>query len=153
MLSTPAYSVYLCTGDIRLSGGSDTSEGRVELFYGGEWRRVLRSDVARATIANVACRQAGYPYSEGLQSFEQGSGPAWLAIFECTGDEERVEQCLHFKRLCLPCLELIFCHPCSDLGVKCRGKCGTGRTHTVTSCHINMTASYLKLHTISPSLS
>ena len=101
--------------------GSDPSEGGVELFYEGEWGRVAII-FPDAAVAHVACRQAGYPYSEGLQSFGQGSGPVWLDIFDCTGDEERVEQCVHYSwRIILPIP--------SDLGVRCRGKCGTRRTH------------------------
>ena len=100
-------------------GGSDPSEGRVELFYEGEWSRVLQDplndSLARAAVADVACRQAGYPYSEGLQSFGHGSGTAWLVIFACTGDEERVEQCWHVG------WRSIYPYP-SDLGVRCRGK-------------------------------
>ena len=131
MLSKPAYSVCLCAGDIRLVNGSDPSEGRVELFYEGEWGRVLHFEAQQflpspfewAAVAHVACRQAGYPYSEGLQSFGQVSGPVWLVIiFVCTGDEERVEQCWHYG------WRKIFSFQ-SDLGVRCRGKCGT--THTL----------------------
>ena len=96
-------------------GGSDPSEGRVELFYEGEWGRVVIV-IPDAAVARVACRQAGYPYSEGLQSFEQGSGPAWLDIFGCTGDEERVEQCGHFYGWRSIYSSLL------DLGVRCRGK-------------------------------
>ena len=118
MLSTPAYSVCLCAGYIRLVNGSDPSEGRVELFYEGEWGRVLQDPLndSLAAVADVACRQAGYPYSEGLQSFGQGSGPVWLVIQSCTGDEERVEQCLHTYGW-----RSIYSSPL-DLGVRCRGK-------------------------------
>ena len=124
------YSVCLCAGDIRLVNGSDPSEGRVELFYEGEWGRVLQDPLNdslawAAAVAHVACRQAGYPYSEGLQSFGQGSGPVWLVIQSCTGDEERVEQCVHtygWRSICS------FCH---DLGVRCRGRCGRRKTHTL----------------------
>jgi len=117
------YSVCLCAGDIRLVGGSDPSEGRVELFYEGEWGRVLRLFKFAAT-AHVACRQAGYPYSEGLQSFGQGSGPARLGIVICTGDEERLELCHHEGWM-------IICPRCLDFGVRCRGKCGVRKTHTL----------------------
>ena len=125
MLSTPAYSVCLCTGDIRLVGGSDPSEGRVELFYEGEWGRVRADTVTE--VDHVACRQAGYPYSEGIQSFGQGSGPVWLTITTCTGDEERLEQCLHGGGGWRSTL----CSWCPDLGVRCRGKCGPRKTHTL----------------------
>ena len=97
-------------------GGSDPSEGRVELFYEGKWAGVaiLSPDAA---VADVACRQVGYPYSEVLQSFELGSGPVWLLIIACTGDEERVEQC---RRLFDGWGYIYSSHP--DLGVRCRGK-------------------------------
>ena len=102
--------------------GSDHSEGRVELFYEGEWGRVVIY-FRGAAVADVACRQAGYPYSDVLQSFGNGSGPVWLVISYCTGDEERVEQCGHYYgwRTIYPSL--------LDLGVRCRGKCGI--THTL----------------------
>ena len=107
-------------------GGSDPSEGRVELFYEGEWERVA-IDLPYAAVADVACQQAGYPYSEGLQSFGQWSGPAWLAIYRCTGDEERLEQCWHrgWRRI----------FPISfELSVRCRGKCGWYKKDTHAHC-------------------
>ena len=116
MLSTPAYSVFLCAGDIRLVNGSDPSEGGVELFYEGEWGRVAII-FPDAAVAHVACRQAGYPYSEGLQSFGQGSVPVWIDILACTGDEERVEQCRRF----LGGWRNIY-YSLSHFGVRCRGK-------------------------------
>ena len=102
-------------------GGSDPSEGKVELFYEGEWGRVVIA-FPNAAVADVACRQAGYPYSEGLQSFGQGSGPVWLDINRCTGDEERVEQCVHYGWRNIDSFQPV-------LGVRCRGKCGITHTH------------------------
>ena len=46
--------------------------------------------------ANFACRQAGYPYSEGIQSFVQGNGSVWLYIWIYSGDEQIVESCYHY---------------------------------------------------------
>ena len=107
---------FLCafTGDIRLVGGSVPSEGRVELFYEGEWGRVV---VDSYTVARVACRQAGYPYTGGTASFGQGSGPVWVFITWCTGDEERVERCFHDG------WRHNKCPSCPDLGVRCLGEC------------------------------
>ena len=75
---THTHTVFLCAGDIRLVGGSDPLEGRVELFYEGEWGQVVAHRGTNA--ANFACRQAGHPYSEGIQSFVQGNGSVWLYI-------------------------------------------------------------------------
>ena len=112
-----AYSVCLCAGDIRLVGSSDPSEGRIELFYEGQWGRVVIDWTRGAAVDDVACQQTGYPYSEGLQLFRKGSGPVWLVIFECTGDEERVEQCEHDGWRSI----YIYSFPL-DIGVRCRGK-------------------------------
>ena len=135
LLSTPAHSVFLCAGDIRLVNGSDPSEGRIELFYEEEWRRVLNNipDGSDTTdVAHVACQQAGYPYTEGTQSFGRGSGPVWILISTCTGDEERLEQCDHLGWKFDPCFF------CADLGVQCRGEClqiEDIHTHTHTHTH------------------
>ena len=110
-------------------GGSVPSEGRVELFYEGEWGTVVADS---DTVARVACRQAGYPYTKGTGSFERGSGPVWVEIWRCTGDEERVEQCDHWG------WRFFSFH--SDLGVRCRGECVWCEKdmHTVSRCLIDI---------------
>ena len=132
-MSTAAHAVLpVCAGDIRLFGGSVPSQGRVELFYEGEWRRVL-IDMLHPVIvtaeARVACRQAGYPYTEGTLDFGQWSGPVWLEILTCTGDEERLEQCIHWGWK-----EIVF-HINHDRGVRCGGECVWREkdTHIVSS--------------------
>ena len=116
VLHTAVYAVFLCTaGNIRLVNGSVASEGTVELFYEGQWGRVV-VDSSDTAAACVACRQAGYLYMEGTQSFGRGSGPVWLVIRTCTGSEERLEQCEHWGWRFNPC------HLCADLGVRCRGE-------------------------------
>ena len=109
----------LCAGDIRLVGGSVPSEGRVELFYEGGWRGVLVFIYLTAAAARVACRQVGYPYSDGTRYFEPGSGPARVTIISCNGDEERIEQCEHFGWRS-------FIDFNTTAGVSCRGECLQG---------------------------
>ena len=113
-IAVHSHTLYLCAGDIRLFGGSVPSEGRVELFYEGGWRRVAGFGF---TAARVACRQVGYPYSDGTRDFGQGNSTVWVVIWSCNGDEERVEQCLHTGWKIITN---------SVTGVRCRGKCLQG---------------------------
>ena len=103
----------------------------MELFYEGAWGRVIAGRSSDA-LARVACRQAGYPYTEGTGFFEQGSGPVWVDIWHCAGDEERVEQCQHGS------WRNRACSSCSDVSVRCRGECVwcDKDTHTVSRCLI-----------------
>ena len=52
-------------GDIRLVGGTNTMEGRVEVCYSGVWGTVCNNRWGRADAA-VACRQLEYS-SSGIQ--------------------------------------------------------------------------------------
>ena len=91
----------------------------MELFYEGEWKivRVRTTETAAAAAARIVCRQVGYPFSNGTRDFGRGSGPLGVNIYQCTGNEERVEHCAHWgwsNELCSP--------SCTDLSVSCRGE-------------------------------
>ena len=49
------------TGDIRLVGGSDQSEGRVEICINDQWGTVC-DDRWNSNDANVVCNQLGYTF-------------------------------------------------------------------------------------------
>lgn len=62
--TTTEAPVGCATGDIRLVGGTQASEGTVEICVAGEWGTVC-SDQWDNTDASVACRKLGFQ-GEGI---------------------------------------------------------------------------------------
>lgn len=61
---------------IRLTGGTNPSEGRVEVFYNGTWGTVCE-DNADLTVGDVVCHELGYLRAlrvYGQAVFGPGSG-------------------------------------------------------------------------------
>ncbi|CAH1231914.1 TNXB [Branchiostoma lanceolatum] len=85
---------------VRLVGGRYPWEGRVEVFYDGEWGTVCGRSYWDSGDANVVCRELGYgPSTEySTYSFGQGSGPTWIGYYssrpDCTGNEMSIFNCL-----------------------------------------------------------
>ncbi|NXS01943.1 NETR protein, partial [Oxylabes madagascariensis] len=80
---------------IRLAGGSNAYEGRVEVYHGGQWGTVC-DDQWDDADAEVVCRQLGFggvakAWSQAY--FGEGSGPVLLDEVQCTGNELSIEQC------------------------------------------------------------
>ncbi|XP_030851451.1 deleted in malignant brain tumors 1 protein isoform X3 [Strongylocentrotus purpuratus] len=80
---------------LRLSGGADENEGRIEIFHAGEWGTVC-DDSWDIQDGVVACRQLGYFGVDTVYDgahFGEGSGTIWLDDMQCRGTEDRLSVC------------------------------------------------------------
>ncbi|XP_063960869.1 deleted in malignant brain tumors 1 protein-like isoform X4 [Lytechinus pictus] len=103
------------TGDVRLVGGNNPAEGRVEIEHNGEWGTIC-DDSWDLEDAGVVCRMLGYPAATdapGYAHFGQGSGPILLDDVACTGDEESIFDCGN------PGIGVNNCGHYEDAGVVC----------------------------------
>ena len=110
----------MCTdGHVRLVGGQDTNEGRVEICSNGVWGSVYGGGGWDSLDASVVCRQLGYQrYSSidriitsyfdifiytctciGVEPFRSssefgaGTGPILFAYLNCDGTEPTLADC------------------------------------------------------------
>ena len=109
-----------CThGSIRLVGGSDRYEGRVEVCFNNNWGTVC-DDYWDTADAQVVCRQLGYSTNNitALNAyFGQGTGPIYLDDVSCVGTESSLLSCSYTSN-----------HNCGhheDAGVRC----GSSKSH------------------------
>ncbi|XP_053700873.1 lysyl oxidase homolog 3B isoform X2 [Synchiropus splendidus] len=81
---------------LRLSGfPRKHNEGRVELFYKGEWGTICDDDFSLSN-ANVLCRQLGFVSATGWThsaKYGKGQGKIWLDNVQCNGGEKSIESC------------------------------------------------------------
>ncbi|XP_047467702.1 lysyl oxidase homolog 3B isoform X1 [Mugil cephalus] len=81
---------------VRLSGyPRKHNEGRVELFYKGEWGTICDDDFSISN-ANVLCRQLGFVSATGWAhsaKYGKGQGKIWLDNVLCNGGEKSIEFC------------------------------------------------------------
>ena len=81
---------------VRLVGGEDEHEGRVEILYAGFWGTICSDFGFDLANANVICRQLGYPSAlrvAGYFEFGAGTGQIWLTNLYCTGTESSLGEC------------------------------------------------------------
>ena len=71
------------------------NEGRVEVFFGGEWGTVC-DDRWDNNDAEVVCRQLGYSGPVSITTtVAAGSGPIHLGEVSCTVSEACLSNCSH----------------------------------------------------------
>jgi len=83
--------------EVRLNGGRDPGEGRLEVFYNGSWGTVCTGEFNDAA-AKVVCNMLGFGYvgrpSKKAEEWHGYShGPIWLNSFRCTGTEGNIADC------------------------------------------------------------
>ncbi len=88
----------ICTGAdaaVRLVGGANPAEGRVEVINDGEWGTVCDDEWGLAD-AEVVCHQLGFDGASaapGDAFFGPGSGPIWMDNVNCAGSESGLTSC------------------------------------------------------------
>ncbi|XP_037686478.1 LOW QUALITY PROTEIN: neurotrypsin [Choloepus didactylus] len=84
----------LTDGIIRLAGGKDSHEGRLEVYYKGQWGTVC-DDGWTELNTYVVCRLLGFKYGKQVSAidFEESTGPIWLDDISCSGKETSFLQC------------------------------------------------------------
>ncbi|MFT7805964.1 neurotrypsin [Arapaima gigas] len=100
---------------LRLVGGLEDFEGRVEVYHNGRWGTIC-DDQWDDIDAEVVCRQlglGGVPKAWSWAHFGPGKGPILLDNMQCTGNELSLEECLHSG------WEQHNCDHMEDAGVSC----------------------------------
>ena len=90
--------LFLSDGSVRLVAGTNSHEGRVEVFYQGQWGTVC-DDLWDLQDATVVCRQLGFSAAaravSAASEFSTGDGPIFLDDLSCNGDERSLGECSH----------------------------------------------------------
>ncbi|XP_032991886.1 galectin-3-binding protein [Lacerta agilis] len=85
----------LCDGAVRLAQGNSLNEGRVEIYYNGQWGTVCDDDWD-IMDAHVVCRSLGFMNAiEAKQgaAYGEGLGPILLDDVACDGTEKSLVEC------------------------------------------------------------
>ena len=90
------YLLPFSDAEIRLFGGSNRFEGRLEIFYQGIWGTIC-DDGWDDIDAAVMCRELGLFNGTMTRQDQYGSssGPVWLRQVNCSGNESKLSHCMH----------------------------------------------------------
>ncbi|XP_067898921.1 deleted in malignant brain tumors 1 protein-like isoform X2 [Heterodontus francisci] len=80
---------------LRLANGESGCDGRVEVYYGGAWGRVIDS-LWNFNDADVVCRQLNCGTAVSVHNhskYGHGNGPVWISNVSCNGSEPYLWNC------------------------------------------------------------
>uniref|UniRef100_A0A665V0V7 Lysyl oxidase homolog n=1 Tax=Echeneis naucrates TaxID=173247 RepID=A0A665V0V7_ECHNA len=113
------FSPYTPRVQLRLAGDKRKhNEGRVEVFYNGEWGTVCDDDFTLHS-AQVVCRELGYVEAVSWSpssKYGRGQGPIWFDNLHCTGREKTLSLCPSNG------IGISDCKHSEDVGVVCSDK-------------------------------
>ncbi|KAH3710081.1 hypothetical protein DPMN_069547 [Dreissena polymorpha] len=87
-----------CASSIRMVNGTSTTNGRLEVYFRGQWGTVCDRNFG-ASDAQVVCNQLNFPYFSGYNSVKTGSyygsgnRPVVIDNVGCNGDEIDIALC------------------------------------------------------------
>uniref|UniRef100_A0A8C0HCM2 SRCR domain-containing protein n=1 Tax=Chelonoidis abingdonii TaxID=106734 RepID=A0A8C0HCM2_CHEAB len=117
ILSKPEVWALHCADELRLVNGSSPCAGRVEVKHQDRWGTVCDNNWDMED-AEVVCKQLGCGSAvsaHGQAYFGEGSGPTWLILANCDGDESALWDCTHEGWGAFQCYHSF------DTGVICSG--------------------------------
>ncbi|XP_078333709.1 neurotrypsin-like [Crassostrea virginica] len=86
------------TASLRLVGGENPYEGRLEVYYNGTWGTICDDGWGEKNTA-VACQSLGFSSQDAewmcCANFSEGTGPILLDDVGCLGTEYDIEHCAH----------------------------------------------------------
>ena len=91
-----AHVSVSCPTPLRLVGGTNSREGRLEVYYNGTWGTVCDKGFSHAS-ARVVCYVLRFGYDGQVigNRYGAGSGLIWLDNVRCNGSETKIEDCRH----------------------------------------------------------
>ena len=107
--------LYITFNTVRLVDGGSYNEGRVEVYYNGEWGTVCDNNWSKSK-AEMVCVELGLGSSGIPENFGPGTARVLLDNVICSESDKILANCGHYGVGIAP-----FCSHSKDVGVKCFG--------------------------------